>query len=131
VREGDAKGRHTTTNRQLHLLAGGGVVIDTPGIREVGLAGDEDSVDATFTDIEELALGCRFNDCAHGGEPGCAVAAAVVDGTLTAGRLHEYTVLLREAAAAARRADDAARRAHERQGSKAVRAATKRKGRPD
>jgi ribosome biogenesis GTPase len=131
VREGDAKGRHTTTNRQLHLLGGGGVVIDTPGIREVGLAGDEDSVDATFTDIEELALRCRFNDCAHGGEPGCAVAAAVADGTLTAGRLHEYTVLLREAAAAARRADDAARRAHERQGSKAVRAAMKRKGRPD
>jgi ribosome biogenesis GTPase len=131
VREGDAKGRHTTTNRQLHLLEAGGVVIDTPGIREVGLAGDEDSVDATFTDIEELALGCRFNDCAHAGEPGCAVTAAVEDGSLPAPRLEEYMVLLREAAAAARRADEAARRAFERQGSKTVRAAMKRKGRTD
>jgi ribosome biogenesis GTPase len=131
VRDGDAKGRHTTTNRQLHLLEGGGVLIDTPGIREVGLAGDEDSVDATFTDIEELALGCRFNDCAHAGEPGCAVAAAVDEGTLAATRLEEYGVLMREATAAARRADEAARRAHERQSSKIAREAMRRKGRPD
>jgi ribosome biogenesis GTPase len=130
VREGDSKGRHTTTNRQVHVLASGGVVIDTPGIREVGLAGDEESVDATFTDIEELALACRFTNCGHTGEPGCAVAAAVDDGTLEAERLEAYMELMREAAAAARRADEAARRAFERQGSKAVRAAVRRKGRP-
>jgi ribosome biogenesis GTPase len=122
VREGDSKGRHTTTNRQLHVLAGGGVLIDTPGIREVGLAGDEDSVDATFVDIEELAEQCRFNDCAHDGEPGCAVAAAVEAGDLAAERLSAYLVLRREAAAAALRADEAARRSQDRQGSKGLRA---------
>jgi ribosome biogenesis GTPase len=107
VREGDAKGRHTTTNRQLHLLANGGVVIDTPGIREVGLAGDEDAVDAVdaaFTDIDELAAECRFNDCGHNGEPGCAVAAAVEDGRVTPERLAAFLTLRREAAAAAARA---------------------------
>jgi ribosome biogenesis GTPase len=104
VREGDAKGRHTTTNRQVHVLAGGRVVIDTPGIREVGLAGDEDAVDATFVDIDELALACRFRDCAHQGEPGCAVAAAVEAGELDAARVEAFLALRREAAAAARRA---------------------------
>jgi ribosome biogenesis GTPase len=122
VRAGDSKGRHTTTNRQLHLLAGGGVIIDTPGIREVGLAGDEDAVDAAFADIDELGLECRFNDCAHEGEPGCAVVAAVEAGELAADRLDAYLGLRREAAAAARRADEQARRAHERRGSRAVRA---------
>lgn len=121
VREGDAKGRHTTTSRQLFMLGGGGVLIDTPGIREVGLAGDEDSVDATFADIDELAETCRFNDCAHDGEPGCAVAAAVTSGDLDPDRLAAYLVLRREAAAAALRADEAARRLHERQGSKGLR----------
>ena len=111
VRDGDSKGRHTTTSRQLHTLAGGGVVIDTPGIREVGLAGDEDSVDAAFMDIDELAAGCRFNDCAHEGEPGCAVAAAEQAGDLTADRVAAYLELRREAAAAALRADEAAKRA--------------------
>jgi ribosome biogenesis GTPase len=104
VREGDAKGRHTTTNRQVHVLSDGGVLIDTPGIREVGLAGDEDAVDAAFVDIDELALTCRFNDCAHQGEPGCAVAAAVAAGDLDAGRVEAYLTLRREAAAAAERA---------------------------
>lgn len=131
VREGDAKGRHTTTNRQLHVLIGGGVVIDSPGIREVGLAGDEESVEATFTDIEDLALSCRFTDCAHQGEPGCAVAAAVDDGSLPAGRLDAYRELMEEAAAAALRSDEAARRAEERRGSKAVRQYYKIKPRRD
>lgn len=121
VRGGDAKGRHTTTNRQLFMIAGGGVLIDTPGIREVGLAGDEDSVDATFTDIDELAESCRFSDCAHEQEPGCAVRAAVDAGTVEADRLEAYLVLRREAAAAALRADEAARRAQDRQGSRGLR----------
>jgi len=130
VREGDAKGRHTTTNRQLHMLPAGGVVIDSPGIREVGLAGDEEAVDATFTDIEDLAATCRFNDCAHDGEPGCAVAAAVEDGTLAPARLDAYLVLRREALAAARRADEQQRRAHERRGAKALRSRLKEKQKP-
>ena len=119
VRAGDAKGRHTTTNRQLHLLAGGGVLIDTPGIREVGLAGDEESVEAAFTDIDELAPACRFSDCAHDGEPGCAVAAAVGEGALDPARVEAFKVLRREAEAAARRAEEHERRAHERRGTKA------------
>jgi ribosome biogenesis GTPase len=104
VRAGDAKGRHTTTNRQVHVLAGGGVVIDTPGIREVGLAGDEDAVDAAFVDIDDLAATCRFNDCAHEGEPGCAVAAAVTAGDIDPERLRAFQTLRTEAAAAAARA---------------------------
>jgi ribosome biogenesis GTPase len=122
VRAGDAKGRHTTTNRQLHRLPTGGVLIDSPGIREVGLAGDEESVEATFTDVEDLALTCRFNDCAHQGEPGCAVLAAVEAGTLTQDRLDAYRELLAEAFAAARRADEHERRAYEKRFSKAVKA---------
>ena len=127
VRAGDAKGRHTTTNRQLHLLAGGGVLIDTPGIREVGLAGDEESVEATFADIDELAPECRFSDCAHEGEPGCAVAAAVEGGTLDAERLESFKVLRREAEAAARRAEEHERRAHERRSTRAGDAAVRSK----
>jgi ribosome biogenesis GTPase len=127
VRKGDSKGRHTTTNRQLHLLPTGGVLVDSPGIREVGLAGDEEAIEATFTDIEELALECRFNDCAHAGEPGCAVAAAVADGRLAQDRLDAYELLLREAMSAALRADEHAKRVHDRQFSKAVRAHVKNK----
>lgn len=121
VRSSDAKGRHTTTNRQMHLLPSGGVIIDSPGIREVGLVGDEESVEATFTDVEELALACRFNDCAHQGEPGCAVQAAVDDGTLSQDRLDDYQELLAEAMSAARRADEHARRTYEKRFTKAVR----------
>ena len=122
VREGDAKGRHTTTNRQLHVLAGGGVLIDTPGIREVGLAGDEDSVDAAFTDIDELAavlplqrLRPRGRAGLRGGRGG---GGRGPDG---GARCNAYLVLRREAAAAALRADEAAERASERQGSKGLR----------
>ena len=120
VREGDAKGRHTTTNRQLHLVPGGGVIIDSPGIREVGLAGDEESVDATFTDVEALGLECRFNDCAHTGEPGCAVAAAVLAGTLAQDRLGAYLELREEAMVAGERADEHARRTQDRQDTRAA-----------
>ena len=128
VREGDAKGRHTTTNRQLHLVPGGGVIIDSPGIREVGLAGDEESVDATFTDVEALALECRFNDCAHTGEPSCAVVGAVQAGTLAQARLDAYLELREEAVVAGERADAHARRAQDRQDA---RAAKPRPAKPD
>ncbi len=122
VREGDSKGRHTTTNRQLHVLATGGVLIDSPGIREVGLVGDEGSVDATFADIDELGEECRFSDCTHAGEPGCAIALAVDAGEISPDRLAAYLDLRKEAASAARRADEHERRAYERKFTKAVKA---------
>jgi ribosome biogenesis GTPase len=122
VRKGDHKGRHTTTNRQLHELPGGGVVIDSPGIREVGLAGDEESVDATFADVEELGQECHFADCGHTGEPGCAVALAVAAGELTQARLDDYLGLRREAMAAALRADEPERRRAERRMGRVLRA---------
>lgn len=116
VRVGDAKGRHTTTSRQLHVLVGFRV-IDTPGVREVGLWAGVDAVDATFDDVAELAVGCRFGDCAHDGEPGCAVADAVAEGRLPVARLDSWHRLRKEAAAAELRADPvAARRAGKRFG---------------
>jgi ribosome biogenesis GTPase len=129
VREGDAKGRHTTTSRQLHLLPGGGVLVDTPGIREVGLWADADAVDAAFPDIDELSEGCRFNDCAHTGEPGCEVAAAVEDGRLAPERLASWAALRQEATAAALRADRAAAHAANRRFGRMAREAQRRKGR--
>ena len=120
VRAGDAKGRHTTTNRQLHRVPGGGVVIDSPGIREVGLAGDEESVDATFADIDEIGEECHFSDCGHAGEPGCAIALAIEAGDITPERLEAYQELRKEAASAARRADEHARRVYERSFTKVV-----------
>ncbi len=106
VRAGDAKGRHTTTARQLHLLPGPGEgsIIDTPGIRSIGLAAETDAVDAVFPDIEELAGRCRFRDCGHGSEPGCAVLAAVDEGSLAEERLQGWRRLQREVASAALRA---------------------------
>ncbi len=115
VREGDAKGRHTTTSRELHLLATGGVLVDTPGIREVGIFADPDAVAETFADVEELATQCRFNDCTHRSEPGCAVTAAVEAGDLAPDRLDRWRVLEAEAEAAAVRADPVAARRRDRQ----------------
>ena len=91
VRESDRRGRHTTTWREMILLPGAGVVIDTPGIRELEFwGGEQEGVVAQFTDIEKMALGCRFSDCHHRSEPGCAVLAAVAAGTLDAERLESY-----------------------------------------
>ena len=90
VRESDSKGRHTTTTRELHLLPGGGVLIDSPGIRAVGLIADTDGVAETFVDVDEIASTCRFADCQHEGQPGCAVAAALADGTLKAERVEAW-----------------------------------------
>ncbi len=94
TRAGDEKGRHTTTTRELIPLPGG-VVIDTPGLRGVGLYGGE-GVAQVFSDIEELAENCRFHDCGHQSEPGCAVAAALEDGTLPQRRMESYLKLQRE-----------------------------------
>jgi ribosome biogenesis GTPase len=94
VREDDQRGRHTTTHRQLVLLPTGGVVLDTPGMRELQLW-DAD-LEQTFGDIEEIALRCRFSDCAHDREPGCAVREALLDGTLDRERWNSYLKLQRE-----------------------------------
>ena len=96
VRDYDGKGRHTTVARELIPLADGGVLVDTPGIRAVAMWDAADGLAATFPEIEELAAQCRFADCAHEGEPGCAVLAAVEDGTLPAERLESYRKLLAE-----------------------------------
>lgn len=104
VREHDQRGRHTTTHRQLVRLPGGGLMLDTPGMREFALA-DEEGLDRVFADLEALAAGCRFADCAHEGEPGCAVRAAVEAGDLSADRLDAWHKLLREARSNALRAD--------------------------
>ncbi len=129
VRLGDAKGRHTTTSRQLHLLPGGGALIDTPGIRGVGLWVDADAVDATFADLGELAVGCRFGDCHHDHEPGCAVQAAVADGTVDRDRLDAWRRMHREVVSAAVRADEHARRQAERRFGRVAREAQRHKGR--
>lgn len=113
VRQDDRRGRHTTSARSLLPLPGGGVVIDTPGLRSLGLVGGE-QVDRAFPDIDELAAGCRFGDCAHGGEPGCAVTTATAEGGLSEDRLASYRKLVREAAAERARANPVARRDAER-----------------
>ncbi len=93
---GTGEGVHTTTRRQLLQLAGGALLIDTPGMREFGLVGAGDGLAAAFADIATLAAGCRFADCTHRHEPGCAVRAAVADGTLSDERLQRYRKLCRE-----------------------------------
>jgi len=106
--EADGKGRHTTTARQLVELPGGALLIDTPGMRELQPWVGEEAVDAAFEEIAALAAGCRFGDCAHQGEPECAVAAAVESGRLDPDRLEHYRRLGREAAFEERKRDKAA-----------------------
>ncbi|HEV2452267.1 MAG TPA: ribosome small subunit-dependent GTPase A, partial [Streptosporangiaceae bacterium] len=114
VRGADGKGRHTTAWRELVVLDGG-AIIDTPGLRGLGLWLDQGGLDAAFADVAELALSCRFSDCAHDTEPGCAVIAAIEAGTLEARRLASYRKLGREAAYVARKHDPRAARAQSRQ----------------
>ena len=103
VRATDGRGRHTTTHRQLILLSGGGLLMDTPGMRELQLWDVDEGVEETFADVEELATGCRFPNCEHDQEPGCAVRAAIEDGRLTRERLESYRKLLGELQALAAR----------------------------
>jgi ribosome biogenesis GTPase / thiamine phosphate phosphatase len=90
VRLSDARGRHTTTHRELFLLASGGLVLDTPGMRELQLLVSERGLRGAFEDIEGIAAACRFGDCRHGGEPGCAVREALEEGALDAARYENY-----------------------------------------
>ena len=106
TRDDDDEGRHTTTRRQLLVLPGGGMVIDSPGLRELQLwSAGADALDATFADIEEFAADCRFRDCSHVHEPDCAVLAAVESGELAGDRFHSWRKLQRELRAIAIRHD--------------------------
>ena len=96
VRESDDRGRHITTHRELFFAPTGGLLIDTPGMREIQLWEGDQGIESTFADIEELAESCRFGDCKHQGEPGCAVLAAVESGELAPDRLESYRKLQRE-----------------------------------
>jgi ribosome biogenesis GTPase len=98
VRQDDSHGRHTTTHRELICLAQGGIIIDTPGMRELQLWTDEDSVGGSFQDVEEIAQQCRFRNCKHVREPRCAVRAAIENGSLPSQRLESYRKLRRELA---------------------------------
>lgn len=101
----DGRGRHITTRRDLVPLSSGALLIDTPGMRELQLWADEEALDSTFSEITELAVGCRFNDCSHEHEPDCAVRTALADGTLPHERLASYRKLQRELRALAIRKD--------------------------
>jgi ribosome biogenesis GTPase len=105
VRASDGRGKHTTVHRELLVLSGGGLIIDTPGIRRVSLASGGEGLESVFSDIEDLAQECRFDDCAHGGEPGCAVLEAIETGELPQRRLDSWFKLQREAVWIASRTD--------------------------
>ncbi|ASF10649.1 putative ribosome biogenesis GTPase RsgA [Nocardia brasiliensis NBRC 14402] len=105
VRAADKKGRHTTVHRELRPLPNGGTLIDTPGLRGIGLWDAAEGIEKTFSDIESLAARCRFGDCAHNGEPGCAVLAAIDSGELTQRRFDSYRKLAKENAWMAARTD--------------------------
>lgn len=113
VQPGSARGRHTTTRRELVPLPGGGLLLDTPGMREIGVIDDE-GLGTVFDDISQIASRCRFRDCRHESEPGCAVRDAVASGALDADRLEHFRKLEREAAAYQLRHDARARRQAER-----------------
>ena len=130
VRVTDHRGRHTTTSRELYPLPRGGVLVDTPGLREVGLWADESAVDGIFPEIDEAGTRCRFRDCAHAAEPGCAVRAALEAGELSAERFSAWESLRDEAAAASLRADEQARRASDRQFGRAIKNYKRQHGRP-
>lgn len=123
VRQSDHKGRHTTSSRHLLAIPGGGVLIDTPGLRSLDLTGAEGGVDLAFPDVEEAGRGCRFRDCRHAGEPACAVVAAVKAGRLDRARVASYRKLQAELEEAGR--DPWAKAADNQQGRSPHRAMNK------
>ena len=132
VREWDARGRHTSVHRQMLLSPSGGLIIDTPGMRELQLWDGDESLDVTFADVLDFASGCRFRDCRHESEPGCAVKMAVESGALPADRYESYLKLRGERDTLTKQRDersllDAKRKA--RMGSKALKAMQKSRGR--
>ena len=117
IREGDGRGRHTTSHRELFRLPGGAMMLDTPGVREIGLWDADEGLADTFTEILDLADRCRYRNCGHGNEPGCAVRAAVADGRLDETRLESYRKLGEELAG---QPSEAERREAKRQFFKAI-----------
>lgn len=111
VRDSDQRGRHTTTARHMMPVPGGGMLIDTPGLRSLRLSGEE-GISAAFPDVEDLAVECRFRDCCHDTEPGCAVTTAVAAGELDRARFASYQKLQRELAAEERKRDPVLRQAY-------------------
>jgi ribosome biogenesis GTPase len=109
IRDGGDQGRHTTSHRQLILLPGGGLLLDTPGFREVGLVDADEGVSVVFDDIEQLIQGCRFNDCRHEHEPGCAVGAALQSGALDQARWDNFRKLADELAVTEAKAEQVAK----------------------
>ncbi|HKW07370.1 MAG TPA: GTPase RsgA, partial [Candidatus Dormibacteraeota bacterium] len=105
IHEGTGEGRHMTSHRQLVQLPSGGMIIDTPGLREAQLWEGEEALDGLFDDIAQLALRCRFPDCEHRTEPGCAIKDALLHGSLDQGRLDSYRKLQRELRSIAARSD--------------------------
>ncbi len=126
VRESDSRGRHTTTGRQLLLLPRGGILIDTPGMRELQLWDTGEAVAGAFADVESVGEGCRFRDCRHAAEPGCAVIAAVASGMLPEARLESYRKLQGEQAFQATQQDERGRLEVKRQGKIGAKALRKR-----
>jgi ribosome biogenesis GTPase len=118
IREDDSKGRHITTGRSLHLIPTGGMLMDTPGMRELQLANCDQGVITTFADITALSAQCRFADCRHDSEPGCAVQGAISRNELSARRLSSFQKLMREQAFNS--ATLAEKRARDRQFSKMI-----------
>ncbi len=132
TREDDDRGRHTTTHRELFRLPGGGLLIDSPGIRELQLWGGESSLQQAFDDIDELARGCRFRDCTHGEETGCAVIAAVESGELAVERLENFRELQKELRYLEKKQNESAQRAEKKKWRsirKEYRRFTKKRGR--
>lgn len=121
VRIADSRGRHTTIHRELIALPSGGIVIDTPGLREIQAFGDEEGISRTFSDVEELVLKCRFNDCQHQNEPGCAIQDAIASGELDESRYKSYLKLLKELAHLERRKNVKAQRQLQRDWGKKIR----------
>ncbi|MBD3257611.1 ribosome small subunit-dependent GTPase A [candidate division GN15 bacterium] len=122
IRVADGKGRHTTTTRELIVQPGGAILVDTPGMRLIGLWSDDSGLEQTFEDIEGLATACKFRDCSHADEPGCAIQAAIESGELDAKRFASYLRLQREIAHMERRKDKAAMHQLKREWQKRIQA---------
>lgn len=127
VRQDDSKGRHTTTHRELIVIKDRGIVIDTPGMREIQLLDNIEGVSNSFRDITDLASGCKFNDCSHTEEPGCAVLLAIEQGILQEERFHSYNKLLKEAKYMERKNNYRSMQEHKKSMSKLISDAKKKK----
>lgn len=118
-RAADSRGRHTTTWREVLLIPNGGILIDLPGMRELQLTGDRAGIERSFSDVENLSKACRFRNCTHNDEPGCALAAAIENGDLDSGRFHQFTKLKSENSNAKKRRSERQKPSNSKRGKKA------------